>query len=88
LQFTFVIGIFVYDDSFYLVMGESSNLPNFRTFNNADSGNLRNFDTFDNLDAVGLSPGLDSSCESGLSDDGRFIFSRTEDIRYRNFCFR
>jgi hypothetical protein len=32
------------------------------------------------LDAVGLSPGLDSSCESGLSDDGRFIFSRTEDI--------
>ena len=68
------------DDSFYLVMGESSNLPNFRTFNNADSGNLRNFDTFDHLDAVGLSPGLDSSCESGLSDDGRFIFSRTEDI--------
>lgn len=68
------------DDSFYLVMGESSNLPNFKTFNNGDSGNLRNFDTFDNLDAVGLSPGLDSSCESGLSDDGRFIFSRTEDI--------
>lgn len=68
------------DDSFYLVCGETKHLSNFKTFNHADSGNLRNFDTFDNLDAVGLSPGLDSSCESGMSDDGRFIFSRTEEI--------
>ncbi|CAG2215675.1 unnamed protein product [Mytilus edulis] len=69
------------DDSFYLVVGESNNLPDFATFNKADNGNLRNFDTFENLDSIGLaSPSLQSPCESGLSDDGRFIFTRTEEI--------
>lgn len=68
------------DDSFFFVCGESNNFHNFKTFNKNDSG-LRNFDTFDNLDAIGLaSPGSEGSCESGILEDGRFIFSRTEEI--------
>lgn len=68
------------DDSFFFVCGESNNFHNFKTFNKQDTG-LRNFDTFDNLDAVGLaSPGSEGSCESGILEDGRFVFSRTEEV--------